>query len=53
MTSDGKHLKRLGDVQKGYDYDPDWFDPATLAVSPANSQITIWGRLKKISDSFR
>ena len=53
MTADGKHLKRLTNAPKGYDYDPDWFDPASLAVSPANSQITIWGKLKKSAANLR
>ena len=50
MTADGDHLKRLG---KERDSSPDWFAPAALAVSPANSQITIWGNLKKLAASLR
>ena len=53
MTADGKHLKRLTNVPKGYDYDPDWFDPASLAVSPASNQLTIWGKLKKSAANLR
>ena len=49
MTADGKHLKRLGNAHKGHDYDPDWFDPATLSVFPASKQLTIWGKLKSWS----
>ena len=52
MTANGKHLKRLGNVHKAYDYDPDWFDPATLAVSPASKHITIWGELKKLAAKY-
>ena len=53
MTADGKHLKRLTNVPRGYDYDPDWFDPASLAVSPASNQLTIWGKLKKSAANLR
>ena len=53
MTADGKHLKRLTNAPKGYDYDPDWFDPASLSVSPASSKITIWGKLKKLAANLR
>ena len=48
ITADGEHLKRLSGVHKGGDSWPDWFDPASLAVSLANNQITIWGRLKRL-----
>ena len=50
MTVDGEYLKRLGKLHNGVDYSPDWFDPAALAVSPANRQHTIWGKLKNWSD---
>ena len=53
MTADGKHLKRLGNSRKGHDYDPDWFDPATLSVFPTNEQHTIWGKLKKLEPNPR
>ena len=53
MTADGDHLKRLGGVHKGGDSWPDWFDPASLAVSPASNQLTIWGKLKKLTTSLR
>lgn len=53
MTADGKHLKRLTNAPKGYDYDPDWFDPASLAVSPVSKQLTIWGKLKKSESNLR
>ena len=49
MTVDGGHLKRLSKWQDGEDYQPDWFAPAALAVSPEYSQITIWGKLKKLA----
>ncbi len=51
MTADGEYLKQLSDVHVGIDYQPD-FSPAGLAVSPASSKTTIWGRLKKMSSSF-
>ena len=47
MTSDGKYFDQLSDLQERGDYEPDWFDSATLAASPAGNQITIWGQLKK------
>ena len=53
MTADGKHLKRLTNAPKGYDYDPDWFDPSALAVFPASKQLTIWGKLKKSAANLR
>lgn len=53
MTADGQRLKRLTIAPKGYDYDPDWFDPATLAVSTASKQLAIWGKLKKSSAILR
>ncbi len=52
MTADGKHLKRLSDPNH-HDWDPDWFDPATLAVAPAGKSLTIWGRLKKLAPTLR
>ena len=53
MNVDGKHLKRLTHPHKGSDYDPDWFDPATLAVLPTSKQFTIWGKLKKLEPNPR
>ena len=53
MTADGKHLKRLTHAHKGSDYDLDWFNPASLAVSPASKQLTIWGKLKKSAANLR
>ena len=52
MTSDGKHLKRLS-APNHDDYHPDWFDPRAWAVSPTDSQITIWGRLKELAPDLR
>ena len=52
MTADGKHLKRLSDPNH-HVWDPDWFDPATLAVAPAGKSLTIWGRLKKLAPNRR
>ncbi len=34
-------------------YDPDWLYPGGLSVSPEGSQITIWGRLKKVVSGLR
>ena len=53
ITADGDHLKRLGDMHKGGDSWPDWFDPASLAVFPASKQLTIWGKLKKLAAKLR
>ena len=49
MTADGEHLKRLGDLHKGGDSWPDWFDPASLAVTSVGNRITIWGRIKRLA----
>ncbi len=53
MTVDGVHLKRLGKLHNGVDYSPDWYSGAALAVSPASSQVTSWGKLKKLAASLR
>ena len=53
MTVDGVHLKRLGKLHNGVDYSPDWFAGAALAVSPASNQLTIWGKLKRLTTSLR
>ena len=53
MTVDGVHLKRLGKLHNGVDYSPEWFAGAGLAVSPASSQITVWGKLKKLATNLR
>ena len=50
MTADGKHLKLLSNHSA---WDPDWFNPATLAVAPAGKSLTIWGRLKKLAPNLR
>ena len=50
MTADGKHLKLLSNHSA---WDPDWFDPSTLAVAPAGKSLTIWGRLKKLAPTLR
>ena len=52
MTAEGIYLKQLSDFHDGADYGPD-FGPVELAVSPTSKTTTIWGRLKKISSSFR
>ena len=49
MTADGEHLKRLGDLHKGEDSWPDWFDPASLGVTSVGTTITIWGRIKRLA----
>ena len=41
MTADGKYLKQLSDLHERGDYDPDWFDPVTLAVASVGNTITI------------
>ncbi len=53
MTVDGERLKRLSKWQNGEDYQPDWFAPAGLAVSPTNKQYTIWGELKRLASKLR
>ena len=35
------------------DFEPDWFNPGKLSVSPEGSRITMWGRLKDIAFSAR
>ena len=45
-------LALLGNPNIG-NYDPDWLYPGGLSVSPEGSQITIWGRLKKVASSLR
>ena len=52
MTAEGKYLKQLSKVRDGTDYQPD-ISPLGLAVSPTSNTTTTWGRLKKISSSFR
>ena len=53
MTADGKYIKKLSGMHERRDWDPDWFNSATLAASPAGNQITTWGRLKKLSPDPR
>ena len=36
-----------------WNLEPDWLYPGGLSVSPEGSQITIWGRLKKLALSLR
>ena len=52
MTADGQHLDQLSDGHNGSDLHPD-FGPVGLAVSPASSTITIWGKLKKLPPNLR
>ena len=35
------------------DSNPDWFHPGQLSVTPVDSRITIWGRLKSIGAALR
>ena len=53
MTADGKYLKQLSDLHERGDYDPDWFDPASLAVASVGNRITIWGRIKRLASGLR
>ena len=46
-------VKPFLEIQGQDDLDPDWFHPGGLSVTPAGSQITVWGRLKNIGDSVR
>ena len=53
MTADGQYLKQLSDDHNGRDRHPDFGLAGLVAVSPASSNITIWGRLKKLAPEFR
>ena len=53
MTADGTHIKQLSGLHERGDWDPDWINPATLAVSSAGNRITIWGKLKKLAPKLR
>ena len=53
MTADGMYVKQLSDLHERGDWQPDWLDPSSLAVAPADKQITIWGRLKKLAPNLR
>ncbi len=46
-------VKKIGEIQRQGDYQPDWFSPGGLSVSPEGSRITIWGRLKKAASRLR
>ena len=35
------------------DFEPDWFNPGQLSVSPEGSRVTMWGRLKNAGASLR
>ena len=43
----------ISEVHRQGDFQPDWFNPGELAVSPAGNYITMWGRLKKVASSLR
>ena len=53
MTSDGEQVKRLSNMHKGGDFDPDWYAAPGLAVLPAGKQLTIWGKLKRSASILR
>ena len=53
MTSDGVHIKRLGNMHRGRDGTPDWFAPVELSVSSVGSQPKIWGELKEFGAGLR
>ena len=36
-----------------WNLEPDWLYPGELSVSPEDSHITMWGRLKKVASSLR
>ena len=46
-------VSRLQHALGFWDQQPDWLYPGELAVTPAGSRITIWGRLKKFDSSLR
>ncbi len=46
MTAKGTYIRKLSGPPDRGDYEPDWINPATLAVSPVGNKITIWGKLK-------
>ena len=52
IASDGKYLRQLSDARGARDFEPD-ISPIGLAVSPASSKVTIWGRLKKLKPNLR
>ena len=43
----------ISEFHRQGDYQPDWFIPGQLSVSPDGSRITIWGRLKNIASRLR
>ena len=53
MTANGVQVKRLSNVHKGGDFDPDWFAAAGLVVSPTGNQLAIWGKLKNLASNLR
>ena len=52
MTADGEYLNQLSADQNASDSQPA-FSPVGLTVSPTSNTATTWGKLKKISSSFR
>ena len=53
MTGDGEYLRQLSDIHNAADVHPDWYAPAGRVVSSTASQITTWGKLKKIASNLR
>ena len=43
----------LQQVPGSWDLQPDWLYPGELSVSPEGSQITIWGKLKRLGANLR
>ena len=46
-------VKKISEIQRQGDYQPDWFSPVGLSVSPEGSLITIWGRMKNAASRLR
>ena len=46
-------VKMISEIHRDGDYQPDWFDPGGLAISPAGSRVTMWGSLKAIASNLR
>ena len=52
MAADGRYIRQLSHGGNARDFDPD-ISPLGLAVPPASSKVTIWGRLKKLKPNLR
>ena len=53
ITAGGKYLKQLSQLHERGDYEPDWFDPASLGVTSKGNKITTWGRIKRLVSNLR